>query len=143
MTNNIVDAISVQLFEIFGAEYAIYTENVEQDLQEPCFFIDVVDARREKIIGQRYYSNNTFDICYFSNEEERKKDFRNVGDALMDEMEYISLANGDLLHATNMRCEVIDDVLHFLVDYNLIAMKEMEPYIDMENATIDTSINKE
>lgn len=142
MTNDIVDAISVQLFEVFGAEYAIYTENIEQDLQEPCFFIDVVNVSRSQIINRRYYANNAFDICYFSNEVDKKRDFRHVADALMDEMEYISLANGDLLHATNMSHEVVDDVLHFFVNYNLVVMKEAAPYVDMENAAIETSINK-
>ena len=143
MTNDIVDAISVQLFEIFGAEYAIYTENIEQDLQEPCFYIDVVDVRRERIIGRRHYSNNAFDICYFSNETDRKRDFRYVADTLLDEMEYISLANGDLLHATKMSCDVIDDVLHFFVNYNLVLMKESAIYQDMENLVIETSSKEE
>ena len=143
MINNIIDAISVKLFEVFGAEYTIYTENVEQYLKEPCFYIDVVNSDREKIIGERYYSNNAFDICYFTKDSEPKRELRRIADILFSDMEYITLANGDLLHGTKMKYEIVDDVLHFFVNYNLVLKKQPDTLDDMEILDIRANLNSE
>lgn len=37
MTNDIISAICKALYQVFGAEYKIYKESVEQGLEEPCF----------------------------------------------------------------------------------------------------------
>ncbi|MEL0861914.1 hypothetical protein VXA97_19790, partial [Clostridioides difficile] len=39
MLNNIIDGISIKLDKSFGNEYTIYSEDVEQGINEPCFFI--------------------------------------------------------------------------------------------------------
>ncbi|WP_334293833.1 phage tail terminator family protein, partial [Clostridioides difficile] len=39
MLNNIIDGISVKLDKSFGESYTIYSEDVEQGINEPCFFI--------------------------------------------------------------------------------------------------------
>ena len=38
-TNDIIDGVSIKLNELFGEKYTIYTNNVKQGLQFPCFFI--------------------------------------------------------------------------------------------------------
>lgn len=141
--NSIIDAISVKLFETFGHEYTIYKENVEQGLKEPCFFIDIVSVDRKQIIGNRYYSNNAFDICYFPIGEEKKADMLDVANVLYDDLEYVSLANGDLLKGTKMNAEIVDGILHFFVSYNLILQKETELAEDMEFLDVRTAINSE
>lgn len=37
MLNNIMDAVTRRLNELFGDGYEIYTDAVEQGLKEPCF----------------------------------------------------------------------------------------------------------
>ncbi|WP_334295846.1 phage tail terminator family protein, partial [Clostridioides difficile] len=39
MLNNIIDGISIKLDKSFGESYTIYSEDVEQGINEPCFFI--------------------------------------------------------------------------------------------------------
>ncbi|HBH3416838.1 TPA: hypothetical protein KSJ58_004077, partial [Clostridioides difficile] len=39
MLNNIIDGISIKLDKTFGESYTIYSEDVEQGINEPCFFI--------------------------------------------------------------------------------------------------------
>ena len=39
MINNIISAISNAIYLEFGDEYEIYTQDVKQGLQEPCFSI--------------------------------------------------------------------------------------------------------
>ena len=76
MVNKIINAISAKLFETFGADYTIYTENVEQYLQEPCFYIEIVAVSINQIVASRYNSNNSFDVQFFTKSNETKKDLR-------------------------------------------------------------------
>ena len=46
MINKILDAISNALNEEFGDEYEIYSEDIKQDLKEPCFFIICLNPSR-------------------------------------------------------------------------------------------------
>ena len=123
MINKIIDAISIKLFEIFGENYTIYKEDIKQNLHKPCFFIDVVNSDMNQIVANRYYLNNYFDICYFSCKDENKNEMLNVIDSLFTNLEYITLENGDLLRGLNMNFEIVDYVLHFFVQYNLIVKK--------------------
>ncbi len=35
----IIDGISIRINEVFGDDYEIYSEDIEQGFKEPCFFI--------------------------------------------------------------------------------------------------------
>lgn len=119
METEIINGITTKLFETFGEDFTIYTENIEQNLKLPCFFVELVASSRKQIVGKRYKSENVFDIHFFTSEEEDKKKGRNVASILLEALEYINLANGDLLRGTNMHFENVDDVLHFFVNYNV------------------------
>ena len=51
----------------------------------------------------------------------------------------IKCIDGDLLHGTKMRSEIIDDVLHFFVSFNYIAVVKEEETGSME--TLEVSSN--
>lgn len=38
MVNRIIDGISIRINEVFGDDYEIYSEDIEQGFKEPCFF---------------------------------------------------------------------------------------------------------
>ena len=42
MINSIIEAISIALNAEFGDDYTTYTEEQEQGLKEPCFFISTL-----------------------------------------------------------------------------------------------------
>ncbi len=126
MLTEIINGISTKLFETFGENFTIYTENIEQNLKTPCFFIELVNSSRKQIVGNHYRSENTFDIHFFTSEEEDKKEGRNVASILLEALEYITLANGDLIRGTNMHFENVDDVLHFFVNYNVHLIQPIE-----------------
>ena len=131
MENKIITGISQKLFETFGLDYKIYTENVEQFLNPPCFYVELLQSSMQQIVSRRYRLENLFDIHFFTNENEPKNDFRRVADILYDALEYISVDN-DLLRRLGMHYEIVDDVLHFFVSYNLILIKTLEPKEKME-----------
>ena len=53
-TNDIIDGVSIKLNELFENVYTIYTNNVKQGLQFPCFFINSLPSNKKKLIGSRY-----------------------------------------------------------------------------------------
>jgi len=131
LENKIITGISQKLFETFGLDYKIYTENVEQFLNPPCFYVELLQSSMQQIVSRRYRLENLFDIHFFTNENEPKNDFRRVADILYDALEYISVDN-DLVRGLGMHYEIVDDVLHFFVSYNLILIKTIEPEEKME-----------
>ena len=131
MENKIITGISQKLFETFGSDYTIYTENVEQYLNPPCFCIELLQSSLRQIVSNHYRLENLFDIHFFTNVNEPKNDFRRVADILYDALEYISVDN-DLVRGLAMHYEIVDDVLHFFVSYNLILIKTLEPEEKME-----------
>lgn len=123
MTNDIIDGISIKLNEVFGDDYAIYSENVEQGLEEPCFFIQHITNTDSPFVGNRKNRRVNFDIHYFGKSRE---DMQAVGDTMLDELEYITLLNGDILRGIDRSYQIIDDVLHFSVTYPVVLIKVVE-----------------
>lgn len=142
MLNDIITGISKKLYAVFGEDYAVYVENVEQYLQKPCFCITHVSTNRQRISKQRYLSRNLFDILFFASENEPKKQMNDVADTMLDELEYIDVQTNDLLHGTEMRHEIIDDVLHFFVNYNLVLLKTESTGNKMEQKTINIGVKE-
>lgn len=125
MINDIIDGISIKLNEIFG-DVEIYSENVKQGLVEPCFFIQHVTTTETPYLGNRKKRVVTFDVHYFGTS---KEDMLSKSDEMMDGLEYITLINGDSIRGLNMSSQIVDDVLHFSIDYQMMlkTIKTLEP----------------
>lgn len=137
MINDIINAISIRLYESFGDGYKIYLNDVQQGLTEPCFLITVVDYSKEQLLQSRSKRLVPFDILFFPNNG--KSQCHEVADQMMNELDMITLLNSDMMHGTEMRAEIVDDVLHFFVNYNFMATVENEPLDSMESIDIKNS----
>ena len=134
MLNKIITGISQALDAEFNSEeneeYTIYTEDVEQGLEEPCFFIFSLKPSSKQLVGNRYDRKYPFDIHYFPKDEENiNNEINEVTERLFTALEYITVDN-NLVRGTNMNVEIVDNVLHFFVDFNMIVRtesKEIEP----------------
>lgn len=127
MVSKIISGIAGKLNAAFGENYRIYRNDVEQGLQEPCFFIVPLSPTRQQVLGRRYRQDNPFDIHYFpSQSEQMQSEMDRTADQLFETLEYITLEDGDLLRGTGMRYEIIDNVLHFFVDFNLYLFRQEE-----------------
>lgn len=124
MINDIVIGIAQALNGVFGDDYEIYSQEVEQGLKEPCFLILLVDSSNERIIGSRFKRKQPFNILYFSKDDETTNDMYSVGERMNDALEFISFRDGKLM-GTEMSFKVIDGVLNFLVDYNFTTIKQI------------------
>lgn len=137
--NDVVDAISIKLYETFGEGYEIHTESIEQGFKEPAFFILLLQPEFDQVVGNRYHETLPFDIHYFGS---GYMDAYSKASNLMKEMEYIKLLNGDSLRGTKMKGEVIDGVLHFFVNYNFHVYKVTDPLDKMENVSLSSGLKE-
>lgn len=134
LLNKIIAGISQALDSEFNSDnekYTIYIENIEQGLEEPCFFILSLKPSNRQLIGNRYERKYPFDIHYFPEDKENiNSEINEITERLYLALEYIE-ADG-LLRGTNMNVEVIDNVLHFFINFNMTVQKEVpkEPYLE-------------
>ena len=117
--NSIIAGISNAIFQEFGDSYTIYTENVEQGLQEPCFFIVPINPTSRRFLGKRYFRENPFCIQYLTSSDGiTEQGLYQTAERLFQCLEGITVT-GDLVRGTEVHYEVHDGVLHFFVSYNL------------------------
>lgn len=145
MINKVITGISQKLDEIFNTssdDYTIYTEIVEQDLNEPCFFICCLNPDGSQLRGNRYKRNYPFDIHYYpKNIENINSECRNIAELLMIDLEYITV-DGSLVRGTKMNFETIDNVLHFFINFNMIVKKDIPKEDLMETLTINQRLKR-
>ena len=137
MINELIDGIAVKLNQVFGSGYTIYKENVKQGLTEPCFIIVALEPTQEAKLPNRYFRSYPMDIHYFPlDRNNTKAECYDVAEKLMVELEYITANhNGiDNLHrGIRMRYELVDNVLHFFVNYEFFIKKTMDEVEHMES----------
>lgn len=139
MINSITQSISISLNAEFGDEYTIYTESVEQGLNEPCFFVFCINPTNRLFLGKRYFRKNQFCIQYFPADKDRAKEECNaVAERLYSCLEYITVS-GDLVRGTKINCEVADGVLNFFVNYDFFVYKA-EPSDAMEEISESVTV---
>ena len=103
MLNKIITGISQKLDEEFNTEenegYIIHTENVEQGLEEPCFFIFSLKPSSKQLVGNRYERKYPFDIHFFPDTElvdgisTINNQINEVTERLFTALEYITVDN--------------------------------------------------
>lgn len=131
MINKIIDAISMSINSEFGDGYEIYTESIEQGLEEPCFSIFCLNPTNRLYMNKRYFRTNQFCIQYFPSTDEPKAECNSVLEKLYLALETITIretlpdetVKESLVRGTNMRGEFVDDVLNFLVNFNMFVYK--------------------
>lgn len=135
MINSIIEAVSISLNEEFGEDYEIYMEEIQQDLKEPCFFISCLGANIKQIFGNRYFQTNPLCIQYFPKTAEKQRECNDVAERMWQCLEYIKIGGEDNpIRGTNMKYEVVDDVLNFFVNYDYFIYRiKTEQQILMEN----------
>lgn len=118
MINKIVDGISKALNQEFGDEYEIYQNNVLQGLDEPCFFIAVLEPSKDQLLQNRFLQRNPFDVHYFPVDPDDNRDMQGTAERMLDCLEWI--IPEEPIRGTEIRWQIEDGVLHFFVSYNVV-----------------------
>lgn len=138
MINSIMDAISIALNSEFG--YENHVEEIEQDLKEPCFFIQCINPTTELFLGKRYFRSNQFCIQYFPESKKKQRECNAVAERMIDCLEYITV-DGDKMRGTKMKHKVVDDVLNFFLNYDCFVYK-VESVAPMESLQSNTNMKE-
>ena len=112
----------------------IYSEEIKQGFEEPCFYIKELRTNQDRELGNRYRRGHSYDIHYFPNpnSETKNADLRKMAETLYDQMEYIEVAGRPLM-GLDMNHRIVDGILHFFVKYPMFIYKEIEFIPKMEN----------
>ena len=125
MINQIVEAVSFVLNSEFGDGYKIYTEEAEQEMENPCFFV-ISSAPKKRIFrGRKYFRTNTFCIQYIPAAEDIQTECNRVIERLFSCLEYIRM-DAALIRGKKMEPEVKDGVLYFFVNYDFFVYEKKE-----------------
>ena len=126
MLNSLIKSIKENLKNRFGQDYQIYSEPTEQDLQKPCFFVQLTNSSSTQQTGQRHSRENRISIQYIpKSQNSPKQEMYDILDRLYTEMEYIE-HDGGLLRGTQMQGEPAKDKLYFIINYNMIVKRDVE-----------------
>ncbi len=140
MIQSIIEGISSAIYEEFGGEFAIYSEEVKQGLKEPCFIISCVRTGRIPEMRRGYTQNNLFWVQYIPKENGREKaECCAAAERLERCLEYITVG-GDLVRGVDIHHETNDGVLTFSVTYKVRVVEQYEQS-EAEMEALQKSVN--
>lgn len=137
LIKDIINGISQKIYGFYEGLYDIYVEDVEQGLEVPCFMINLISSNIRMILKPRYMFESVFDVIYFG---EGYKDCMDRGSELYDILEYITINDKDLIRGTKMNMDIIKNILHFRVRYNLILQNKPDIINMMEDHQINIGV---
>lgn len=137
MFNNLLQAISRAIYNEFKDDYKVYIDEVEQGLQEPCFFIGIIESSRKQELEKRRRIKNLVEIRYFP-KTGKTTEINDIKSTLYKILEYIEMLDYDgkkhIIRGLEMQDVTSDKVLIFLVQYNYhITSSEEKIYMDRLN----------
>lgn len=115
MLNEVITGMA-QAIRSLG-DYAVYTSNVRQHLDAPCFVLSVVDVGQSRTLDNRFDRSQTFSAVYIPGTRD-DDELRNMSDELLNAFEYIEVV-GDIVRGTNIKCIESDGCLVCTVDYDM------------------------
>ena len=137
LIKEIINGISQKIYSFYEGLYDIYVEEVEQGLQMPCFMINLISSDIRMILKPRYMFETIFDVIYFG---EGYKDCMDRGSELYDILEDITINDKELIRGTKMNMDIIKNILHFRVRYNLILQNKPDIIDMMEEHQINIGV---
>lgn len=114
----------------------VYDEEIKQGLRPPAFFIKLLSTSQDREIGRRYMRTHLFDVHYFTDTNE---DGHAIAETLYDILENIVVPDGKI-RGTGMNHEVVGDILHFFVDYNVHVLRTKPVFPLMQKLEQEVSV---
>ena len=134
MIKDIRYGITSALHAMFGDEYNIYIDSLEQGYENPCFFVDLVDWYSDELIMGREKVHTQFNVTFFPrNEDEPTDECLEMIPKLKSCLRMIAIENGDLFRGTDMDAKIVDGLVQFYVTYNFETIEKQESDNSMES----------
>lgn len=138
MLNDIVDGVTRTLDDLFP-EYKIYTDEVAQGIEFPCFFVNVLEPSVKPLLGPRKFWSINLCIQFLMDPTRRmSREWNRVTELLTSGMEFVRLADGRTIHGTAMSARLDADsrVVSFFVNYNCFTCQAEAAEESMEEIKI-------
>lgn len=113
--NNVRYAVHAALDAAFP-DIPILGEEIKQGLTPPCFFVRLLQPEHAQELGRRYIRYHPFVVRYYA-EDRANRAMYDMAEQLTSALRHIEVA-GRPARGTGMRFEIVDEVLHFFVEYN-------------------------
>lgn len=123
MIQSIIDGIVKAIRIEYNKSFRIYTESVEQGLQEPCFSVLCLNGIDEQKACSRHSRSYPSNITYFPVSEEPIAECLIVMERLYDLLKIIDIGSAKL-RGIEMSGMVVDGVLQFQVTYSYFRLME-------------------
>lgn len=135
----IVSQVSLKLVNGFRDEITtVYKDTPISGMVKPCFFIQQLNTVHRSELRNRGDRRYFLDVrAHPKDDEDNKQTWCNtVGDKLFSVLDSIEVSEQRVKSST-MRFEIIDNVLHFFVEYSFKVAQTEEPNVKMR--TLDTN----
>lgn len=138
MIQEILEGVAQALYQTFGDDCKIYENDVEQGLQEPCFFLGVLQPSLSPLPGGRSLSQNPLDVQYFPASRRDNQTLLHVAEQLLTCLDTITLPDGAMVRGTERSYTITDNVLHFLVTYP-VTLRRNRDETPMQEVRVDAT----
>lgn len=125
MINKIIKAIANDIKNKYE-NINVYTEEVKQGFERPCFSVICVSSENNIFRGQRYRMTADIEIHYYN--DRKREDYNNVMLQLFDIINYVNVDNFPL-RAVKMAMDTKDNYCLFNVTYDFFYYLEEEKEI--------------
>lgn len=142
--NEVIDAVIIALEKIFGDGYKYYPENVGQNMEVPCFYIQYLNSEENYLVGNRYSSLSHFVIHGHAEDGLNQKEKLNEISMQLYELEYIKLKNQNLIRIENRNSKIEDNVVIFYFNVNVhLIKKKIDSSENMQNINMNEGVKKD
>lgn len=121
----LLSSIVNRLYEVFEEDIKVYTEEQEQGVELPCFFLRLINSSLERQFNDFFFLNNTVAITYMS-ESGDLFELENIRFKLLTGMEAIKLKNVGVT-GENLQAQIRDKDVIANIDYNIWIEKSKVP----------------
>lgn len=117
---DIKESVAKKIFSAFPSE-KIYTENIENGLEKPCFYIKIIPSNTVNLNMFHREKSMLVDIHYFTSAKQKRN---SVFYSIMEQVEELFCMSLDVIDRTftiqQMDFETVDKVLHCMFNLNYL-----------------------
>jgi len=142
VTEEIVNGISLALTEAFPGCPVYGDTRVSQGLETPSFFVGLGEHHAAPLPSGLLGVRQAVDVVYFPERREDYREMWGVGPRVLALLGELPLPDGSMLRGTNLRCDIVDGLMHMRAVYRLRLKGVEEDWVGgiMEEIEIWTGI---
>lgn len=135
MLSVVKEAITNKLKELYPTGYEIYDESLPEPYIKPSFLTTITNQSYQKRLGNRYTSELSLDITYYSDQTSVRTDCLRIQEDLLRAFDLIGT-----FQVRNKIAKITDNVLHFTFEIIYSERKEEQASSLMQQKQIITNI---